>query len=100
MSTPGFSADISLYTTRTQYSATSAWQRGAGVSPQISAGGCWPPCTPGGVQRCCVRTLQFGLVCWSRSCPPWDPCDFLSGAARCHCLGGTWINGSCVYHLV
>jgi hypothetical protein len=100
MSTPGFSADISLYMTRAQYRATSAWQRGAGVLPQASAGGCWPPvCAPGVVQRCCIRT-SFGWNCWVHICPG-DPCDFLPTAEeRCHCHGGSLINGICVYHIV
>jgi len=76
MSTPGFFADTSLYRTKTQYRAASAWGLGAGVSPQQVGNNmvvCTPrTCRPGGIQKCCILTARGWQCSWHRC--PIDPC--------------------------
>lgn len=99
MSTPGFSADTSLYTTRTQYRATSAWGHGMGVSPQQGGANlvhCTPPtCPPGGIQKCCILT-QSGWQCSWHRCRI-DPCSHCRTPEECClCAGGTWTGHYCL----
>jgi hypothetical protein len=70
MSTPGFSADISLYRARTHYRGARTLGLGAGISPQQLGNDlvvCTPRiCPPGGIQRCCILTAHGWQCSWHR----------------------------------
>lgn len=103
MRLPDFSGEASLYGSDYQYShfayLDTSTVLGTAIPQQapLLLVHCYPPvCIPGGVQRCCYLT-PWGLLCWTRQCPPIDPCEHCRTPAQCCvCNGGTWTGKVCI----
>lgn len=105
MGLPKFTGEASLYRSGAYYQ-TALWvgesPLGRAALPQQEAfsplfGFCSPPvCIPGRSQHCCYPT-PLGWRCWTRYCPPPDPCAHCRTPAECCvCNGGTWTGKVCI----
>lgn len=103
MHIPEFVAEASVYRSVYDYSQLSyldGSHAGGMAIPQqesLLPVRCYPPvCLSGGEQRCCYWTPS-GPRCWTRQCPPIDPCAHCRTPAQCCvCNGGTWTGRVCI----